>query len=129
MPPEADLAWATIQDDLKLLTAGDPLEKSVFLFHSPPYKTLLDRAALDGMMFEHVPLDVHVGSIAIMRFIEEKQPWVSMHGHIHESSRLTGQWRQQFGKTHSFNAAWDGPGLALVEFDLDEPSNAQRRII
>jgi Icc-related predicted phosphoesterase len=64
-----------------------------------------------------------------MRFIEEKQPWVSMHGHIHESSRLTGQWRQQFGKTHSFNAAWDGPGLALVEFDLDEPSNAQRRII
>lgn len=129
MPPETDLAWATIQDELKILTENSPMEKAVFLFHSPPYKTYLDRAALDGMMFEHVPLDVHVGSIAILRFIEERQPWVSMHGHIHESSRLTGHWSQEFGRTHSFNAAWDGPGLALVEFDLEEPSNATRRII
>jgi len=129
MEPSTDLAFATIADELKLLTGDDPLGKSVFLFHSPPYKTYLDRAALDGQMIEHVPLDVHVGSIDIMRFIEERKPWITMHGHIHESSRITGHWQQQFGLTHSFSAAWDGPELALIDFDLEEPSNAQRRII
>jgi uncharacterized protein len=127
--PTVDLEWATIKDELNTL-AGDPLpERSVFLFHSPPYKTNLDRAALDGMMVDHVPMDVHVGSIAIMRFIEERQPWVTMHGHIHESSRITGYWQQQFGRTHAFSAAWHGPELALVEFDLDDPSTAVRRLI
>ncbi len=129
MEPGTDLAWATIKDELKELTGDDPMERSVILFHSPPYKTFLDRAALDGMTVDHVPMDVHVGSIAIMRFIEERQPWITMHGHIHESSRITGQWKQQFGGTNSFSAAWDGPGLALVEFDLEDPANASRRII
>lgn len=129
MKPDVDLEYATIQDEIKKLTGDDPLERSVFLFHSPPYKTYLDRAALDGRMVDHVPMDVHVGSIAIMRFIEEKQPWLTLHGHIHESSRITGQWRQEFGKTQAFTAAWDGPELALVEFDLESPSNAVRSII
>jgi len=127
--PDTDLEFATIQDDLKQLTRDEPLEKAVFLFHSPPYKTYLDRAALDGKMVDHVPMDVHVGSIAIMRFIEEKQPWLTLHGHIHESSGITGHWRQTIGKTHAFSAAWHGPELALVDFDLDEPSKAHRRII
>jgi len=47
-------------------------------------------------------MDVHVGSIAIQRFIEERQPWVTMHGHIHESSQITGHWQQQFGRTQCF---------------------------
>jgi Icc-related predicted phosphoesterase len=129
MDPGVDLEWATIRDELDAL-AGHPVpERSVFLFHSPPYKTNLDRAALDGKMVDHVPMDVHVGSIAIMRFIEERQPWLTMHGHIHESSRITGHWRQQFGRTHAFSAAWDGPELALVEFDLDEPGDATRRLL
>jgi hypothetical protein len=129
MQPEVDLEWATIQDELKALTGETIPEKSVFLFHSPPYKSYLDRAALDGKMVEHVPMDVHVGSIAIQRFIDERQPWVTMHGHIHESSQITGHWRQQFGRTHAFSAAWQGPELALVEFDLENPSNAIRRIL
>jgi len=129
MEPATDLAYATIKDELNNLTGEETMEKSVFLFHSPPYKSFLDRAALDGVMVDHVPMDVHVGSIAIMRFIEEKQPWLTMHGHIHESSRITGHWRQLFGNTHAFTAAWDGPELALVDFDLEDPSNAQQRII
>ncbi|MCU0370882.1 MAG: metallophosphoesterase [Bacteroidales bacterium] len=129
MEPGTDLAFATILDELKHLAGEGSMEKSVFLFHSPPYKTHLDRAALDGMMIDHVPMDVHVGSIAIMRFIEERQPWLTMHGHIHESSRLTGQWKQTFGKTNAYTAAWDGPELALVDFDLDDPANAERRVI
>jgi uncharacterized protein len=129
MEPTVDLEFATIMDELKQLAGDGPFEKAVFLFHSPPYKTYLDRAALDGYMVDHVPMDVHVGSIAIMRFIDERQPWLTLHGHIHESSRITGHWRQQIGRTHAFSAAWDGPELALVEFDLDDPLNAQRYII
>lgn len=129
MEPSTDLAFATILDEIKQLTGDEPMDKSVFLFHSPPYKSYLDRAALDGRLIDHVPMDVHVGSIAIMRFIEERQPWLTMHGHIHESSRITGQWRQQFGKTSAFSAAWDGPELALVDFELEDPSKANRRII
>lgn len=129
MEPAVDLEWATIQDELKQLTGSGSMEKSVLLFHSPPYKSYLDRAALDGKMIDHVPMDVHVGSIAIMRFIEERQPWLTLHGHIHESSRISGHWRQQFGKTHSFSAAWDGRELSLVDFDLDNPLNAQRLIL
>lgn len=129
MQPAVDLEWATIQGELKALAGETIPEKTVFLFHSPPYKTHLDRAALDGRMIEHVPMDVHVGSIAIMRFIQQHQPWVTMHGHIHESSKITGHWRQQFGRTHSFSASWHGPELALVEFDLENPLDATRRII
>ncbi len=127
--PDADPEWATISDDLKGLVGEDDMKKALFLFHSPPHKTYLDRAALDGVMVDHVPMDVHVGSIAIMRFIEEKQPLLTMHGHIHESTRLTGHWRQQFGRTHSFNAAWDGSELSLVIFDLDHPEDARRLLI
>jgi uncharacterized protein len=127
--PLVDMANATILDELRQLTGKGDMGKSVFLFHSPPYKTHLDRAGLDGIMVDHVPMDVNVGSIAIMRFIEERQPWLTMHGHIHESSRLTGHWMQTFGLTHAYSAAWDGPELALVDFDLEDPSKARRHII
>ena len=99
------------------------------LFHSPPYQTLLDRAALDGKMIDHVPLDLHVGSIAIKRFIEERQPLITLHGHIHESSRLTGHWHEFIGSTLSVNGAWDGPELSLVSFDPLEPKTISRRIV
>jgi len=127
--PGCDIEYTTMQQELQDLTAGRDLRRSVFLFHSPPYKTFLDRAALDGMSFDHVPLDVHVGSIAIMRLIEERQPWLTLHGHIHESSRLTGHWRQCFGLTHAYNAAHDGPELSLVTFDLDSPEKAHRLLL
>ena len=52
-----------------------------------------------------------------------------LHGHIHESPRLTGKWRQQIGRTHAFTAAHDGPELALVRFDLDDLDNATRELL
>lgn len=126
---EHQLQYATIAEDLAQLTGGADYSKSIFLFHSPPYKCKLDRAALDGKMIDHAPLDVHVGSIAIQRFIEEKQPLLTLHGHIHESTRLTGHWREQFGNTFSFNAAHDGPELSLIRFDPNNLPNASRQLI
>jgi Icc-related predicted phosphoesterase len=126
---EKEIQEHTIQDDLENLSAGDSLANAIFLFHAPPYQTRLDRAALDDRFVEHVPLDVHVGSIAIQRFIQEKQPLVTLHGHVHESARLTGFWQEKIGRTHAFSAAHDGPELAIICFDPSQPEKAVRRLL
>lgn len=121
--------YATIQDDLEKLTEHHNLENAIFLFHSPPYKSELDRAALDGEMVSNIQLDVHVGSIAIKNFIVNHQPFLTLHGHVHESARLTGKWKQKFGRTFSFSAAYDGQELAVVKFDLDCLETAERVLV
>jgi Icc-related predicted phosphoesterase len=124
-----EIRYGTIVADLETLTGGRDLERAVMLFHSPPYQTVLDRAGLDGRMVDHVPLDVHVGSIAILRFIEDRKPMLTLHGHIHESTRLTGEWRQRVGSTWCINGSHDGPELALVRFDLADLDGATRELI
>lgn len=123
------LKHQTIQSDLERLTRGRDLARAIFLFHAPPYDTGLDRAALDGQKYKHVQLDVHVGSIAIRRFIESRQPLVTLHGHIHESARLTGTWMERIGRTVALSAAHDGPELALVRFDPARPGEATRDLL
>jgi Icc-related predicted phosphoesterase len=123
------LRHATIAGDLASLAGADDQTHAIWLLHSPPYATVLDRAALDGKRVDGVPLDVHVGSVAIRRFIEARQPAITLHGHIHESTRLTSRWRERIGRTHCFSAAHDGPELALVVFDPGDPETAERWLI
>ncbi len=126
---ERTIRYGTIQSDLDALAAtGDPA-RSIFLFHAPPYDTVLDRAALDGRMVDHAPVDVHVGSIAVRRFIEARQPLLTLHGHVHESARMTGAWRENSGRTVMLGAAHDGPELALVRVDPSRPTCATRELI
>jgi uncharacterized protein len=127
--PERERKHATIKDDLDRLTGDDVLDRAIFLFHAPPYQTNLDRAALDGQVIDGVPLDVHVGSIAVRRFIEARQPLLTLHGHIHESAALTHSWKDTIGRTHLFSAAHDGPELALVCFDPGNVESATRRLL
>ena len=87
-------------------------------------RAALDRAARDG-----VPLDVHVGSKAVQRFIEERQPRLTLHGHIHESARMTGAWSDCIGDTVCLSAAHHGPELALVSFEPGCPADATRRLV
>ena len=120
---------ATIKSDLARLVGEDDLGNAVFLFHTPPSDTALDRVALDGEKIEHVPLDLHVGSIAVRRLIENRQPLLSLHGHIHESTRITGKWLDRIGRTVMYNGAHDGPELSLIKFDLEAPEHAQRLLL
>jgi Icc-related predicted phosphoesterase len=124
-----DVRFATIKDELEILTGKDDLTSAILLFHAPPYRTNLDRADLDGALFDHVPVDVNVGSIAIRRFIEERQPLITLHGHIHESAELTGRWEDRIGRTFMFSAAHAGPELALVRFDPAAPERATRELL
>ncbi|MFO8236104.1 MAG: hypothetical protein R6U04_11955 [Bacteroidales bacterium] len=127
--PDYDTEFANIKQDLCKLSHDIDKKNTIFLFHSPPYKTNLDRAALDGKMIDYVPLDVHVGSIAIQRFIEEEQPLLTLHGHVHESSSITGDWQDKLGETYAFSAAYDDNKLALIEFDTFDLVSAKRILI
>jgi uncharacterized protein len=127
--PAEEVRLATIQKDLDRLAGGDDLSRAVFLFHTPPHETKLDRADLDDRMVDGAPMDVHVGSIAVRRFIESRQPLITLHGHVHEAARLTGSWRDRIGSTHLFSAAHDGPELAIVRFDPDCPDEATRELL
>jgi Icc-related predicted phosphoesterase len=124
-----DIEQATIRRDLEALTGSEDLSRAVFLFHAPPYRSALDRAALDGRMVDQAPLDLHIGSIAVRRFIEERHPYLTLHGHAHESARLTGRWRERIGDTWCFSAAHDGPELAVIQFPLAEPGSAVRLLL
>jgi uncharacterized protein len=126
---ERDLKFKTIKEDLDELTENRDISKSIFLFHSPPYKTNLDRAALDGKFIDYAPLDVHVGSIAIQRFIQNRQPLFTLHGHIHESTRITGEWADKMGNTLCLNAAHDGIELSVIMMDLEDLKNCIRILI
>lgn len=127
--PDYDTEFGTIKDDLEELTGDEDLSHAIMLFHSPPYDTPLDRAALDGKMIDFVPLDVHVGSIAIQRFILTRKPLLTLHGHIHEASSITGTWSTKLGDTIAYNAAWNKNALSIISFDPANPEAAERQLL
>lgn len=72
-------------------------------FHAPPFNTILDIApALNDELRQRTtfgtPMMDHVGSKAVREVILEKQPSLSLHGHIHESSGM-----QKLGRTTCLN--------------------------
>lgn len=63
---------------------------AIFNLHVPPYNTGLDTAYQIGENLEVVtrggsPVEIPVGSHAVRQVIEEFQPILALHGHIHES--------------------------------------------
>ena len=123
------IRFTTIKQQLEDLRGDQSLTGAILLFHTPPHQTKLDRAALDGKMIDHAPVDVHIGSIAVRRFIEQQQPLITLHGHVHESTRLTGAWSDRIGETLLFSAAHDGEELAVVRFDTASPEQATRELL
>jgi Icc-related predicted phosphoesterase len=127
--PLDEIKYSTIAEDLEKLSQESPAPKTIYLFHSPPYQSCLDRADLHGKKVDHAPVDVHVGSVAIQRFIKSKQPLLTLHGHVHESAQITGCWKEKMDRTFSFTASHDGPELAIVRFDTDNLKKATRELI
>jgi len=126
---EQEMKWTSIKDDLDALTTEYNPESSIFLFHAPPYNTSLDLGDIRGKMVDHVPVDEHLGSIAIKRFIEETQPRLSLHGHIHESARMSGKWLEKIGETVCINGAHDGKELSVIRLQLENPEKAVRLLL
>lgn len=101
-----------IKRDLKALSKKMDPKKSVFVFHIPPFKSKLD------MLYNRS----HVGSMAVRKFIEEFQPLLTLHGHIHESPEMSGAFLEKIGKTVCINPGNATPAL----IDLSCPEKAKR---
>jgi Icc-related predicted phosphoesterase len=77
----------------RLRALADSLERpevSIFNLHVPPYDSGLDRAPklkadLTPVYSGGHPVPIPVGSTAVRQLIEEVQPLLALHGHIHES--------------------------------------------
>lgn len=87
---------------------------AIWNVHNPPHDTEIDKAPkIDEELrvkydSSGAPIMVPVGSTSVRRLIEERQPTVALHGHIHE-----GRGRYKLGKTVGFN-----PGSVYSEGTL-----------
>ena len=96
------------EDDLytRIRALTDQLESprsAIFNLHVPPYDSGLDTATELDETFRPVtiggqPHEIPVGSTAVRQAIEEVQPALALHGHIHESRGIT-----QIGRTVCVN--------------------------
>ncbi len=114
---DAERREPTIADSLAALAAaGDPA-RTLYVLHSPPRDTHCD--VVQG--------GHHVGSRAIRRFVEAYQPPLVLSGHIHESPRLSGAWRDRVGSTIVVNPGQFGNRLvAGAWFDPARPGATLR---
>ena len=96
----------TIEADLaRLATLSDPA-RTVYVMHSPPYATTLDR--LQGGI-------TPIGSRAVRAFIDQRQPPLTLHGHIHESPGV-----ERLGRTVSVNPGDSMQRLRALRIDLKD---------
>jgi uncharacterized protein len=95
------------------------VSNAVFMIHVPPYDSGLDTAPeLDKTLRPRVTmgdvLRIPVGSTGVRRALQELQPLVSVHGHVHESG---GQ--SKIGRTTCFNAGSEANQGILRGFVFD----------
>lgn len=106
----------TIEADLATLATKSDPEKTVYVIHTPPRDTTLD-----------VLYNGHaVGSRAVRDFIERRRPPLTLHGHIHESPKLSGKIVDTIGRTVMFNPGASLQRLTAVEVDIDDPLRNHR---
>jgi Icc-related predicted phosphoesterase len=82
-------------------------ERAVLNIHVPPWESSLDTAFEVDEELRYVtkggrPREVPTGSRAVRQIIEETQPLLSLHGHIHESKGVT-----KIGRTVAINPGSD----------------------
>ena len=111
-------AQSTLADDLEKLTA--PAAPWIFVCHAPPWNTKLDRLP---------KIDHPVGSHAVRDFITRHRPLVALHGHIHESPRLTGAYHDEIDGVTCINAGQADDELHAVVFDTDDPAGTLRHTV
>lgn len=111
---------STIEDDLLLLQDSVQAQKTIFVSHCPPYKTNLDHSTKDKYYYEGLKLDKHLGSIAIRNFIEAAQPVLSLHGHIHESTSVSGKCFDYLNDCLCLNGAFEIENTDRTEILLVE---------
>ncbi|MHB8928800.1 MAG: metallophosphoesterase family protein [Bacillota bacterium] len=88
---------------------------AIWVTHTPPHGGLLDVTRAG----------VHAGSRALRAAIEQAQPILTLHGHIHEAPQMSGGWAELIGHTVCVNAGASA-GLSAVVFDTEDPMETLR---
>jgi len=111
----------SIQKDLSNKMFQQNPNRTVYVIHTPPNQTNLDQILTKN----------HVGSIAVRLFIEDYQPYSTLHGHIHETVDVSGNFKDNIGKTLCLTSGNHDAGtkLAVLVFDLYNPKHADRIIL
>ena len=101
----------TIKWDLSNLIKLSNPKKTVYVIHAPPFNTKLDI----------INSGIHVGSKAVREFIEKEQPYLALHGHIHESPQMSGSFIDKIGNTVCINVGSSYPENKLngIIIDID----------
>jgi uncharacterized protein len=119
-----------LHDRLAALADQVPDPRSaVFMIHVPPYDSGLDTAPiLDENLRPTVSagdvLRGPVGSQAVRRLIEERQPLLSVHGHIHESGG-----ERRIGRTVSINPGSEANTGMLQGLLVDIEDGEVKRVL
>jgi uncharacterized protein len=125
--PETEKKYSIQKDLEKPIFLRRP-EKTIYVMHAPPDNTSLDKIIINayGKM-----MGMSVGSMAIRDFTERKQPYLTLHGHIHESVDITMSFKEKIGKTLCMGVGNynDRTGLAVLVFDIHNLESAERIII
>jgi Icc-related predicted phosphoesterase len=106
-----------------------PPERTIFSLHCPPYKSGLDDApqlTKDMELKEAGRSTVPVGSTAVRAAIEEHQPCLGLHGHIHEAKGTA-----RIGRTLCINpgSSYEQGQLLGAVVDLDGKKKVKRFIL
>lgn len=80
-----------MEDCLQNLPKATKGYKTIYVIHGPPYGYGLDNCQ-DGDL---------PGSKAITKFLENSNAYMSFHGHIHESPKISGKWYNKIVNTIS----------------------------
>ena len=107
----------TIQEDLNKFKKLSNPKKTIYAIHAPPYSTKLDI----------ITTAIHVGSKAVREFIEKEQPLLALHGHIHESPKMSGSWKDRINKTFCINVGSSYPEdkLNCVIINIENLNNIE----
>lgn len=97
-----------IADDLESLARRSDPRRTIYVCHTPPYNT-----GLDAMRTRHV------GSRALRAFIEQHQPLLTLHGHIHEAPQISDRYVECIGATWCVNPGHDPRNFSAVVLDTD----------
>jgi len=100
----------SIEQELTVMPEPLNYNKSIYLIHIPPYGTKID-CLFSG---------VHAGSKSIRKFIEEKQPLLTLHGHIHEAPMVGNEYIDKIGNTIIVNPGQYGEKLFYVTFSVED---------
>lgn len=92
-----------MRDILERLPKNTTDCKTIYIIHEPPYGVGLDVCYNNYL----------AGSRCVREFLENNNAYMSLHGHIHESPRMSGVWKSKLGKCISIQ-----PG----QTELSEPT-------